>query len=273
MTIPYENIIATSLGIEGFAAHLSPGSGKYFRGRKVLVDLALVHNRHDFKFLEEGGWRNAEQNTHDALEAVQKGKRTKTALSNSALGCTPIAALRDCFLVKTGGEILQMAPLKELLAFPTHECSDELTSCQVAQAIGRPTHGASHPRLYMVLSPTQFIVLANLTPEEYAWYATHRPGKMFRQFIFTELRSEQPHHIAHIAAHSRFENARKELLTNPHKKTKTIVFEDCINRIPFSDWIGYRHEEEGGIYVADRNRVNLWQFPKTISKAWEKATG
>ena len=269
LTIPYNIVIATSLGIEGYAAHLSPGSGKYFSGRTVLVDLALADDRPDFKFLDEGGWRDAYGDTLAALEAVKKGKRTKTALSNNGFSCTPVRAYRGCYLGKTGGKLLPLELPRELLAFSNHECHAGLSTDQVAQAIGRPATAERVPRLYMVLCPAQLMMLSNLTPEEYAWYATHRPGKIFRQVMFTELRSIQPH----IAARSRFENAHNELLEKPFKKTKTIVFEDCINRIPFPEWIGYKPEEHGGIYTADRNGVSLWQFPTPIPKTWERADG
>lgn len=269
LTIPHKIVIATSLGIAGYAVHLSPGSGKYFSGRTVLVDLALADDLPDFKFLDEGGWRDACGDTVAALEAAKGGKRTKTALSNAGFGCTPIRAYRNCYLVKTGGNLLQMEPPRELLSFSNHKCHAGLSVEQVAQAIGRLGAAERTPRLYMVLSPIQLIMLTNLTPEEYAWYATHRPGKIFRQVMFTELRSIQPH----IAAQSRFENAYKELLEKSFKKTKTIVFEDCINRISFSEWIGYKPEEDGGIYTADRNGVSLWQFPASIPRAWERADG
>ncbi len=269
LTIPYKNIIATSLGMEGFASHLSPGSGKYFSGRMVFMDLALIDNQPDFKFLDEGGWRDADADAREALEAVKKGKRTKTALSNNAFCCTPLTAFRGCYFVKTGGKILRIEPPQELWAFSDHKCHADMSTDQVARAIGRPAPAARSPRLYMVLSPTQLIMLSNLTPEEYAWYATHRPGKIFRQVMFTELRSIQPH----IAARSRFENAHNELLEKPYKKTKTIVFEDCINRVPFTEWIGYKPEEKGGIYIADRKSVSLWQFPPAIPSTWDKAGG
>lgn len=55
LSIPEGNITATSLGIEGFARHRSPGSGKHFKGRKLLVELAVREMRPDFAFLDEGG--------------------------------------------------------------------------------------------------------------------------------------------------------------------------------------------------------------------------
>jgi hypothetical protein len=126
--------------------------------------------------------------------------------------------------------------------------------------------GARIPRLYMVISPIQLIMLSSLTPVEYAWYATHRPGKCFRQVMFTELSHEQPH----VAAKSRFEDARRVLAENSTKKTKAIVIEDCINQVPFKDWVGYQHEADGGLYVGDRDHLALYPFPAVIPHSWDK---
>ena len=156
-----------------------------------------------------------------------------------------------------------------MLAFTNHECNEELSTNEVARAIGRSAPEKRIPRIYMVLAPTQLMMLSNLTPEEYAWYATHRPGKIFRQVAFTELGSEQ----LHIAAESRFENARRELLEKPTKKTKTITQEDCINKVPFREWVGYKADAQGGLYTADRDGISLWRFPATIPRAWEKTAG
>jgi hypothetical protein len=156
-----------------------------------------------------------------------------------------------------------------LISYSRHDCDEGMTPEKIAATIGRPSPGHRTPRLYMVLCPIQLMMLSNLTPEEYAWYATHRPGKIFRQVMFTELRSEQPH----VAAQSRFDNAQRELLEKPTKKTKTIAFEDCINQVPFREWMGYKREAPGGIYTADRNGVSLWQFPTTIPGSWERAEG
>jgi hypothetical protein len=121
----------------------------------------------------------------------------------------------------------------------------------------------------MILAPTQFLLMTNLTPEEYGWYATHRPGKIFRRLMFTELRQEQNE----LAAASRYDEARGELLANPEKKTKSVVFGECFNEVPFHDWAGYADEARGGIYVGDRDGMALWPFPKAIPRSWALLVG
>ncbi|MDD5285524.1 MAG: hypothetical protein PHD54_06670 [Desulfuromonadaceae bacterium] len=269
LAVPTGNVTATSLGIGGLAQRRSPGSGKHFSGRSILVDLAADGEKPSFDYLEEGGWRDAYGDSVAAFAGVRSGSRTKTALSNSAFNCIPIAAYRSCHLVKTGGATMQLGEAIPLQSFTNHTCDENMTTEQVAQAIGQPSSGMRVPRLYMVISPIQFIMLSNLTPEEYAWYTTHRPGKILRQVMFTEIRDEQ----SHIAAQSRFTNARDELRENAMKKTKTIVFEDCLSRIPFQDWIGYRHEAQGGLYVGNRNCLKLFPFPTEIPHSWDKLEG
>jgi hypothetical protein len=270
LTLPHGVVTATSLGIEGFSRHRSPGSGKHFSGRTILVDLDVAGGRPNFRYLDEGGWRDAFGDSASALDAVTRvGNRTKTALSNYAFSCTPLGAYKAAYLVKTGGEALQMQPALKLLAFPGHECSAQMTTEQVAHAIRGPATEQRIPRLYMVLCPIELLVMSNLTPEEYAWYATHRPGKIFRQVLFTELRADP----THLAAASRFEVAREELREKPVKKTKTITLEDCLNGIPFSDWAGYQAEGRGGLYAADRDSVSQWAFPATIPQWWHGAEG
>lgn len=270
LTLPHGVITATSLGIEGFARHRSPGSGKHFNGRTVLVDLDVTQGRPNFHYLDEGGWRDAAGDSTAALDAVTRvGNRTKTALSNYAFSCTPLGAYKAAYLVKTGGDALRMEPPRSLLAFPRHECSAQMTTEQVAKAIGHQGSQRRSPRLYMVLCPVELLVMSNLAPEEYAWYATHRPGKIFRQVLFTELRVDP----THLAAASRFEVARQELREKPVKKTKTIIMEECLNRILFSDWAGYQAGNRGGLYTADRDSVSLWEFPATIPMTWQSAEG
>lgn len=269
LAVPTGNVTATSLGINGLAQRRSPGSGKHFRGRSILIDLPTDGDKPCFEYLDEGGWRNAFSDTVAALNGVKAGSRTKTALSCYAFNCIPITAYRSCHLVKTGGATMPLGEAIPLITYTNHTCDEKMTTYQVAQAIGQPTSWIRAPRLYLVIRPTQFIMLSNLTPEEYAWYATHRPGKIFRQVMFTEIRDEQPQ----IAAQSRFIDARKELEENNTKKTKTIVFEDCLNRIPFKDWIGYRHEARGGLYLGDRNNLTLFPFPDEIPHSWDKLEG
>jgi len=266
LTVPAGNITATSLGIEGLAKRRSPGSGKHFSGRSILVDLATDGEKPCYDYLDEGGWRDSLGDTVAALTGVKDGSRTKTALSNSAFNCTPITAFQSCHLVKTGGISLPLGEAISLLTYSNHTCDERMTTEQVAHSIGQPSSGKRTPRLYMVICPIQFIMLSNLTPLEYAWYATHRPGKIFRQVMFTEIRDEQPH----IAAESRFVNARRELEEKVTKKTKTIVVEDCINQVPFEDWTGYRQEAKGGLYVGDRNGLSLYPFPANIPHSWAK---
>jgi hypothetical protein len=270
LTIPRGDVTATGFTIEGLARHRSPGSGKHFQGRSILIDLAVAEGKPAFDFLPEGGWRDARADSIAASEAVAtRGKRTKTALSNSGFIAVPVSAFRGLHLVKTGGETLAMEEPVTLLTYPSHECDEGLSSDQVGSAIGRPVSGHREPRLLMVISPIQMILLTNLTPEEYAWYATHRPGKVFRQVIFTEIRSDQPQ----VAAQSRFTSARAELLANAGKKTKTIAMEGILNLVPFEEWVGYRREAQGGLYIGDRDSLTLRQFPQVIPNAWERMEG
>jgi len=269
LAIPSGNVTATSLGINGLALRRSPGSGKHFCGRSILIDLPTDGEKPCFDYLDEGGWRNTYADTVAALAGVKAGSRTKTALSSYAFNCIPISAYQSCHLVKTGGATMALGEAELLLNYANHACDERMTTDQVAQAIGQKTAAIRIPRLYMVIRPTQFIMISNLTPEEYAWYATHRPGKIFRQVMFTEIRDEQPQ----IAAQSLFADARQELEANSTKKTKTIAFEDCLNRVPFQDWIGYRHEARGGLYVGDSNKLTLYPFPADIPHSWHKIEG
>jgi hypothetical protein len=269
LTIPNGNVTATSLGIDGLAKRRSPGSGKHFRGRSILIELACDGDRPGFKYLDEGGWRDASGDSIAALAGVKAGSRTKTALSSAAFCTVPITAFKSCNLVKTGGELLQLDPVKQLITYTNHGCNERMNAEQVAQTIGRPSPEPRKPRLYMIIAPVQFMMLSNLTPEEYCWYATHRPGKMFRQVMFTELGHEE----LHMAAQSKYNAAKEELAEKKTKKTKTIVFEDCMNQIPFEHWYGYHGKAEGGLYVGDRNGVALYSFPARIPHAWEKLEG
>jgi len=269
LTLPHGNVTATSLGIDGLAKRRSPGSGKHFRGRSIMVELACDGEKPSFAYLDEGGWRKPGADSVQALAGVKAGSRTKTALSNDAFNCVPLSAYQSCHLVKTGGESLAMGAAKQLASYVSHDCHERMTGDEIAQVIGQGSPGQRAPRLYMIIAPVQFVMLSNLTPAEYAWYATHRPGKMFRQVMFAELGHEE----LHMAAQSRYVDAKRELLENATKKTKSIVFEDCMNQIPFQHWVGYHHKAEGGLYVGDRNQLLLYPFPGLIPHAWEKMEG
>ncbi|MCK5841333.1 MAG: hypothetical protein KAH31_04145 [Candidatus Sabulitectum sp.] len=269
LSIPQGITTATSLGVEGLARHHSPGSGKHFKGRKILVDLAVKDQKPDFTYLDDGGWRDALGDSINALAAAGAGNRTKTALSNNAFSCTPVEAYNRVFLAKTGGKVLEMENAGQLHVFKSHDCHEDMSQSEVAEAAGTPDDPHRESHLYLVMCPIQLLLVSNLTPVEYAWYATHRPGKMFRQVIFTELQTEH----CRIAAQSRFTNARKEIETLPKKKTKTIVSGDCINEVPFHMWAGYKNRKEDGLYIADQEKINVWRFPSEISALWERAEG
>jgi hypothetical protein len=269
LSLPQGIITATSLSLPDFGRHRSPGSGKYFEGRSILVDLRVQDGMPAFDFLDEGGWRDAGADAAKALHAAARdGKRTKTALSNNAFSATPISAWEHVFLAKTGGELLQLVQAQEIARYDGAECHENMTSDDIARAIGAAPPARRTPRLYMVFCPIELLMLTNLTPTEYVWYATRRPGKKFRAVAFTEVREDPG---LHLAAHTVFESARRELLANADKKTKTIVFGDCFNRVPFPAWIGYDREATGGVYVGDQTQARLWTFPERIPRAWERA--
>ncbi|HNU83446.1 MAG TPA: hypothetical protein PKO05_08455 [Thermoanaerobaculia bacterium] len=267
LTIPHGSMVATSLGIGGLAHHLSPGSGKHFQGRAIFADLRLNDGEPAFSLLPEGGWRDAQGDMVAALAAVRAGKRTKTALSNNAFSATPIAAYETVYIVKTGGQALRMEPMAELQRFEASECPDGTSPEDIGRLLGAPPPARRDPRLYAILSPIELLVLSNLTPVEYAWYATRRPGKIFRQVCFFELGAEQ----SHLAAGSRYAGAREELAANPRKKTKTIAVQGLLDAVPFASWVGYDRQREGGLYLADRERILLARFPAEIPFGWEKA--
>lgn len=269
LSIPQGVITATSLGIEGLARHFSPGSGRHFKGRKLFAELAVKELRPDFEYLSEGGWRNSALDTASALAVAASGKRTKTALSNNAFSCTPIGAYRRVFLVKTGGEVMEMERGEPLHVFASGGCHEEMSPTEVAAAAGVPNDDHRGRRFYLVMCPIQLLLISNLTPVEYAWYATHRPGKVFRQVVFAELH----HELFRVAAMSRFADAEHELEIQPGKKTKTVVSGDCINEVPFHSWLGYGQRTEGGLYVADQSHIDLWRFPQQIPAAWDRAMG
>lgn len=270
LTIPQGSIIATSLDIEGFARHRSPGAGRYFEGKAVYVQLPIAESRPAFSFAEEGGWRDAAADTAHALAATADGrKRTKTALSNNAFSITPTDAFAGVWLAKTGGQVLPLQGPEELLRYASHsyDWNHALTSDEVAKAAGATSPGSRRPRLYMILAPIELVVLSNLTPEEYGWYATHRPGKVFRQLMFTELTGNG----RGLVADSVYEDANAELVKEPRKKTKTVYAGNALNRVPYQSWVGYQGGQLGGLYVGNRDALALWKFPATRSSTWDRA--
>jgi hypothetical protein len=266
LSLPHGILTATSLTAEGFAKHRSPGSGKYFHGRTVLITLAQNGDKPGFRFLDEGGWRDANADAAAAIEATHAGKKTKTALSNNAFSCTPVSAYRDIYLVKTGGAALALGSAAPVATFKSHECHEGMTPAEIAKIIGQPEPAQRTPRLFMTLAPVEMLVFSNLTPAEYAWYATNRPGKVFRQVMFAEVRADARHLVAEAILHA----DKAELLNNASKKTKTLLLGDSFNHIQFPAWVGYDNEAQGGLYVADREGVSVWGFPATIPRAWER---
>jgi len=268
LSLPQGTVVGTSLGIEGFARHRSPGSGEYFAARAIYFDLAIRGNEPAFEYFDEGGWRDALADTKRALESCQT-KRTKTALSNNAFSATPIDAYQTAFVAKTGGHVVQLEAGRKLASFKAHKCSEEMTSNDVADAAGLPRPNQRVPRCYLVLGPIDFVMLSNLTPEEYVWYSTHRPGKVFRNVIFSEIRPEPRTFVAERT----YEEALEELEKDPTKKTKTVYYGSALDKIHFKHWVGFGGQEPGGLYTGDREKVSLWQWPAKVPTAWERATG
>lgn len=267
LTIPHGSLVATSLGIDGLARHLSPGSGKFFQSRNILVDLALEGDTPQFNFLNEGGWRDADGDTRVAIKAVVSGKRTKTALSNNAFSATPLSAYEQCYLMKTGGQVLELKPLEKVASLKASPCHENMSPADIAAAAGQPATPQRTPRFYALFAPIEILVLSNLTPAEYAWYATRRPGKVCRQVCFAEISGVE--HGA--AAASRYEDAYAELRDNPNKKTKTIAIEDVINQVPFESWVGFAQRSAGGLYFGDKDSLYISRVPESIPFVWEKA--
>lgn len=261
-------ITATSLGISDFVWHRSPGTSGKFHGRSILIDLALKDGYPSFRFQDEGGWRDADGDSRRALDAARQGKRTKTALSNGAFSCTPISAYEHIYLSKSGGEVLELQQGVPVATFTQHVCPEKLGTDELAEAAGLPKPATRVPRCYLIISPVEMLILSNLTPAEYAWYATHRTGKVFRQLLFVEL----AHYVRDLAARETFETAHRELTEMPTKKTKTITQGDCFGRVPFSGWKGYNAaREEGGLYGGDSSGISVWRFPVEIPHYWERA--
>jgi hypothetical protein len=268
LNLPTGVVTATSLGLSGLAWHQSPGTSGKFHGHSVLVDLALENGRPAFNYLDEGGWRDAQADTCTALAAAQSGKRTKTALSNTAFNCTPLSAFRKVFLAKTSGALMELQPGEQIAQFRGRASAENLSPEQVAQVAELPAVEKRRTHYYLVISPVEMLVLSNLNPAEYVWYATHRTGKLFRQVLFAEL----SHHMRDLAARDVFETALRELTETPMKKTKTIMLGECFARVPYSGWMGYRDGAVGGLYGGDRDGAWLWRLPKEIPHTFERAT-
>jgi hypothetical protein len=232
-----------------------------------MIDLAIKDNAPDFEFYDEGGWRDAKADASAALEAVAAGKRTKTALSNSSFSITPFSAFKSVYLCKSSGALLEMQKGVKLAAFDNHTKAETPKPDEIAQMAGLREQNNRSPRLYLVIRPVQMLVLSNLTPEEYVYYSTHRPGKLFRQVMFAEI----ARHSDDLAARVMFEIANKELTESPEKKTKTVSQTEGFSRMPFSGWKGYCEGVEGGLYGGNRDGAYLWSFPEKIPQAWERA--
>lgn len=270
LAIPQGSVIATSLGVEGLALHRSPGAGRYFQGREVYVDLAVEGGKAGFTYMEEGGWRDAAGDTAVALDSCKDGKkRTKTALSNNGFSITPIESYLGVSLAKTGGQTLPLQAKVELARTKAHTYAwgQTLRPDDIAELAGSEKPAARKPRLYMVLAPVELVVLSNLTPAEYAWYATHRPGKVFRQVMFTELEPSGRGLVADMV----YEAAVAELTADPTKKTKTVYTGGSLNRLGYQSWVGYGDGTDGGLYMGDRDHTVLWKLPAAHPRAWDRA--
>jgi hypothetical protein len=268
LSLPTGVITATSLGVTGLAWHHSPGTSGKFHGHSVLADLALENSDPAFTYLDEGGWRDAMADTRMALAAARSGKRTKTAVSNTAFNCTPLSAYHRVYLAKSSGSLMELQPCEQIARFQGRASAENLSPNQIAEVAKLPAVEKRQPHYYLVISPVEMLVLSNLTPAEYVWYATHRTGKVLRQVLFTELSQ----HMRDLAATNVFETALQELTETPMKKTKTIMLGQCFARIPYSGWKGYRHEAPGGLYGGNCDGAVLWRFPKEIPHTFERAT-
>ncbi|HEY3447963.1 MAG TPA: hypothetical protein VGK67_16525 [Myxococcales bacterium] len=268
-TLPQGALVATSLSVEALGWHRSPGSAKHFQGRAIFLELPHEAGKPTLKFLEEGGWRDAASDTAAALKAALSGKKTKTALSNNALHCVSIDSVKRAYLIKTSGRALELQGPKELLKFQNHSCDESLSLDEVASRVAKPSPSPRTPRFYMLLAPLEMLVLSNLTPEEYAWYATHRPGKVFRHLAFAEITGLAKRHLV---AEGVLSQATSELVAKG-KKTKTLMSGDLLNKVPFQDWVGYSSAAEGGLYLADREHLVAWRIGQPIPSQWDRSEG
>jgi len=268
LALPHGTCTATTLDLDAFARHRSPGSGQVFQGRAIYIDLPVENGKPAFSYYDEGGWRDAKADTEMAVAACAN-KRTKTALSNNAFSIVPIDSYKAVAVVKTGGHPLKLESAGELFHFRNHEWRAFMSPDDVAAAAGLPKPANRHPRCYLVFGPVEFVMLSNLTPEEYVWYSTHRPGKIFRNVMFTEIELDP----RMIVAEKSYEAARDELVKTPTKKTKIVYHGNAFDRIPFQAWVGYDGKHQGGLYCGDKNRVVMWKLPAKVPTTWAKADG
>ena len=68
-----------------------------------------------------------------SLDAIRVGKRTKTALSNSALNCTPLTAFAHVYLAKSSGDLLELQPGECIARFKGHASAEKLAPDQLAE--------------------------------------------------------------------------------------------------------------------------------------------
>ena len=160
-----------------------------------------------------------------------------------------------------------MQPGEQIAQFRGRASAENLSPDEIAQVAELPAVEKRGTHYYLVISPVEMLVLSNLTPAEYVWYATHRSGKLFRQLLFAELSQ----HMRDVASRDVFETALEELTDTPRKKTKTVMLGQCFAQIPYSGWRGYGEAAVGGLYGGDRDGAILWRFPKEIPHAFERA--
>jgi hypothetical protein len=127
-----------------------------------------------------------------------------------------------------------------------------MTPAEIAKVIGQPEPAHRKPRLFMTLAPVEMLVFSNLTPAEYAWYATHRPGKVFRQVMFAEVRADARHLVAEAIFHA----DKAELVNNAGKKTKTLLLGDSFKPHPVPG-VGRLRQRGPGRPLRRRSRGRL----------------
>lgn len=158
-------------------------------------------------------------------------------------------------LVKTSAKALSLSGPEKVATFTNHVCDSDLSTDEVSKAAGLPVPAQRLPRLYLVLAPVEFLILSNLTPEEYLWYSTHRAGNMFRQVMFTEVLPTSSR--AWPKASTRAPCASwKTSARRPRPCCRATASTTCRSA---SGW-GYA-SQSGGLYVGDRNHAMLAALP------------